>query len=110
MGLVHRYFFAVSIFFSYAPHSFQVITYGAAVTTLKVPGKGGVIDDVVWGFDDMKGYLSSDNSAFGATMGRTANRIGKGKFTLDGVDYQVSLNENGKQHLHGGIKGFDKVG
>jgi aldose 1-epimerase len=85
----------------------KVITYGAILTELDVPDKNGKFDDVVLGFDDLKGYLGA-HPFFGATVGRVANRIAKGKFTLDGKEYQLAVN-NGPNALHGGKKGFDKM-
>jgi len=85
----------------------QVITYGATITTLKVPDRNGVLEDIALGFDDMNGYLTSTNPYFGATIGRVCNRIGKGEFTLNGKKYQLAKN-NGANHLHGGNIGFDK--
>jgi aldose 1-epimerase len=84
-----------------------VITYGATLTELLVPGKDGKLADVVLGFDDLKGYLG-DNPFFGATVGRVANRVAKGKFSLDGKEYTLAVN-NPPNSLHGGKKGFDKV-
>ncbi|WP_254085121.1 aldose epimerase family protein [Dawidia cretensis] len=85
----------------------KVINYGGIVTSLKVPDKRGVFEDVVLGFDSLKGYLGG-SPYFGAIVGRYGNRIAKGKFTLDGQTYTLAQNNNG-QHLHGGLKGFDKV-
>jgi aldose 1-epimerase len=85
----------------------KVMTYGALLTELHVPDKNGKFDDVVLGFDDLKGYLGG-HPYFGATVGRVANRIAKGKFTLDGKEYQLAAN-NGPNALHGGKKGFDKM-
>lgn len=86
----------------------QLINYGATVTSIKVPDKRGNIDDVVLGFDDMSGYLSSSNPYFGATVGRVANRICPTEFQFN--KQKVSLTKNaGDVQLHGGIKGFDKV-
>ncbi len=85
----------------------KVITYGAILTELDVPDKSGKMGDVVLGFDNLKGYLDG-HPYFGATVGRVANRIAKGKFTLDGKEYKVAVN-NGPNHLHGGLKGLDKV-
>jgi aldose 1-epimerase len=85
----------------------KVINYGGIVTSLKVPDKNGVLEDVVLGFDSLKGYLGT-SPYFGAIVGRYGNRIAKGKFTLDGQTYTLAQNNNG-QHLHGGLKGFDKV-
>jgi aldose 1-epimerase len=85
----------------------KVITYGAILTELDAPDKKGETADVVLGFDDLKSYVAG-HPYFGATVGRVANRIAKGKFTLDGKEYKVATN-NGPNHLHGGLKGFDKV-
>jgi aldose 1-epimerase len=85
----------------------KVITYGGLLTELHVPDKNGKTVDVVLGFDDLKGYLG-EHPYFGANVGRVANRIAKGKFTLDGKEYTLATN-NGPNHLHGGKKGFDKV-
>ena len=83
--------------------SAKIITYGATLVELHVPDKNGKTADVVLGFDDMAGYQSEANHHFGATTGRVANRIAKGKFTLDGKEYQLAIN-NGPNHLHGGTK------
>uniref|UniRef100_A0A8D8WSP6 Aldose 1-epimerase n=1 Tax=Cacopsylla melanoneura TaxID=428564 RepID=A0A8D8WSP6_9HEMI len=88
--------------------SVQVIDYGATITTIKVPDKRGNVDDVVLGFDDMKGYLDSKNPYFGSTVGRVANRIAGGKFTISNQEHKISQNVD-VNHLHGGFKGFDKV-
>ncbi len=85
----------------------KVITYGAILRELIVPDRSGKPGDVVLGFDTLEGYLAG-HPYFGATTGRVANRIAKGKFTLDGVDYKLAVN-NGPNSLHGGLKGFDKV-
>jgi aldose 1-epimerase len=85
----------------------RVITYGALLTELDVRDRNGKLGDVVLGFDDLKGYLGG-HPYFGATVGRVANRIAKGKFTLDGKEYKLATN-NGPNALHGGVKGFDKV-
>jgi aldose 1-epimerase len=85
----------------------KIITYGGIITELHVPDRDGKFDDVVLGFDDLQGYLEG-HPYFGAITGRVANRIAKGKFTLDGKEYQVAVN-NGPNALHGGVKGFDKV-
>ena len=85
----------------------QVINYGATVVSIEVPDRKGQLADVVLGFDDMEGYQSANNPFFGATCGRYANRISKGKFTLDGTEYSLAIN-NGPNSLHGGLIGFDK--
>jgi aldose 1-epimerase len=84
-----------------------IMTYGGIVTSLKVPDKNGQFDDVVLGYDNLDGYLTN-SPFFGALIGRYGNRIAKGKFTLDGVEYTLATN-NAPNHLHGGVKGFDKV-
>jgi aldose 1-epimerase len=84
-----------------------ITDHGATVVSLQVPDRSGQFADVVLGFDDLSGYLRSD-TYFGATIGRYANRIAHGRFTLDGVEYQLPKN-NGENSLHGGLKGFDKV-
>jgi aldose 1-epimerase len=84
----------------------KIITYGAILTELDVPDRDGKLGDVVLGFDNLKDYLER-NPHFGATTGRVANRIAKGKFTLDGKEYKLAIN-NGPNSLHGGLKGFDK--
>jgi aldose 1-epimerase len=84
----------------------KVITYGATLTELYMPDRHGKMGDVVLGFDDLQGYLG-DEPYFGATIGRYANRIAKGKFTLDGKEYQLAIN-NGPNSLHGGKIGFNR--
>src|SRR4051812_16837641 len=85
----------------------KVMTYGAIVTEIHVPDRQGNAADVVLGFDTLEGYLAG-HPYFGATVGRFANRIARGTFTLDGRDYSLAVN-NGPNTLHGGRKGFDKV-
>jgi aldose 1-epimerase len=84
----------------------KVITYGGLLTELRVPDKSGQAADVVFGFDNLEGYLKG-HPYFGSNVGRVANRIAKGKFTLDGKEYTLAIN-NGPNALHGGDKGFDK--
>ena len=85
------------------------IARGATLTELHVPDRKGQMADVVLGFDDLAGYGSGDNQHFGCTTGRYANRIKAGKFSLDGVDYQLATNQ-GPNHLHGGsVRGLDKA-
>lgn len=85
------------------------IARGATLTELHVPDANGKLADVVLGFDDPEHYASSDNQHFGCTTGRYANRIAGGKFSLDGVEYQLAVN-NGPNHLHGGVeRSLDKV-
>ncbi len=83
----------------------SVSSYGGIVTSIRAPGRGGRFDDVVLGYDDLAGYLS-DGGHFGATVGRYANRIAKGRFTLNGKTYALACND-GNNHLHGGPGGFD---
>lgn len=84
----------------------KVMTYGATLTEMHVPDQDGKQADVVLGFADLDKYLAG-HPFFGSTAGRVANRIAKGKFTLDGKEYTLATN-NGPNTLHGGIKGFDK--
>ena len=84
----------------------KVITYGALLTELHVPDRAGQVADVVLGFKTLQGY-ESDHPYFGATIGRVANRIAKGTFRLGGQEYTLATN-NGPNHLHGGLRGFDK--
>ena len=86
----------------------RITNYGGIVVSLKVPDKNGKFDDVVLGYDNLDGYLKNNSPYMGALIGRYANRIAKGKFSLNGKDYQLAVN-NGPNHLHGGLKGFDKV-
>jgi aldose 1-epimerase len=85
----------------------KIMTYGATLVGLSVPDRNGDSADITLGCDSIEGYMAA-SPYFGATVGRYANRIAKGKFTLDGVEYTLAAN-NGENHLHGGIKGFDKV-
>jgi aldose 1-epimerase len=89
--------------------SVSIMNYGATVVKLMVPDKDGKADDVVLGFDDLAGYLGEKGGPyFGATIGRYGNRIAKGQFSIDGHAYQVTVNDNNVNSLHGGKKGFDK--
>jgi len=83
-----------------------IMTYGGIVVSLKVPDKDGKFADVVLGYDNLNAYVAN-NPMFGALVGRYGNRIASGQFTLDGNTYTLAKN-NGPNHLHGGIKGFDK--
>src|SRR3982751_5559547 len=85
----------------------RVITYGAAIASIKTPDRRGRLDDIVTGFDTLDGYLKMSRF-FVAVAGRYANRIANARFTLDGKTYELAAN-NGKNHLHGGRRGFDKV-
>jgi len=88
-------------------HTVKITNYGGIVTSLLVPDKNGNLEDIVLGFDDFQSYLDG-HPYFGAIVGRYANRIAGGMFELKGVLYKLAAND-GKNHLHGGIKGFDKV-
>jgi aldose 1-epimerase len=85
----------------------RVMTYGATLVSLKVPDRAGQFDDVLLGFDQLATY-ENDTHYIGQVIGRYANRIAKGRFTLNGVEYKLAVN-NGENHLHGGLRGFDKV-
>ena len=84
----------------------KVMTWGATLTELHVPDKDGNADSVVLGFNEFAKY-EAGHPFFGSTTGRVANRIAKGKFSIDGKQYSVAVN-NGPNHLHGGPNGFDK--
>ncbi len=86
----------------------RAIPYGGIITSIRVPDRDGHFDDVVLGYDDVENYKKSNGPYMGAIIGRYANRIAKGTFTLDGKVYKLATN-NGPNHLHGGNKGFDKV-
>lgn len=85
----------------------QITNYGGIVVSLLVPDRNGKFDDVVLGYDNLDGYFTN-SPYFGAIIGRYANRIANGKFTLKGVEYKLAVN-NGPNHLHGGINGFNKA-
>ncbi|MDD8020780.1 MAG: galactose mutarotase [Acidobacteriota bacterium] len=84
-----------------------VMSYGATLVSLHVPDGQGRLEDIVLGFDSLTGYLGP-NPYMGATIGRYANRIARGRFVLENKEYQLTIND-GPNHLHGGEKGFDKV-
>lgn len=84
----------------------SITNYGGRVVSLKMPDRSGKLADIVLGFDSFDGYLQKE-PYFGALIGRYGNRIAKGRFTLDGVEYKLAQN-NGENALHGGIRGFDK--
>jgi len=85
----------------------RITNYGGILVSLKAPDKNGRFDDIVLGCDTLDGYLK--NTAYlGALVGRYCNRIAAGKFTLDGKTYTLATN-NGPNHLHGGLTGFDRV-
>ena len=85
----------------------RIITFGAHVISVKAPDASGNVADVVLGYDTLDGYLADNKTYMGSIVGRYGNRIGKGKFTLDGHTYQLTTNNNGNT-LHGGTDGFDR--
>jgi len=85
----------------------KVATYGGIITELHVPDREGKLADIVLGFDDVASYVKG-SPYFGAVIGRIANRISGARFELEGVSYQLAAND-GKNSLHGGVKGWDKV-
>ena len=85
----------------------EITNYGGIVTSLLVPDRTGRLGDVVLGFDSLDGYLGK-HPYFGAICGRCVNRIAKGRFTLNGVEYTLARND-GENHLHGGLRGFDRA-
>jgi len=85
----------------------KITNYGGIVVSIRVPDRTGKFDDVVLGFDTIDGYLGK-HPHFGALIGRYGNRIGKARFTLNGIEYTLAKN-NGENHLHGGIRAFDML-
>jgi aldose 1-epimerase len=85
----------------------DIMNFGGIVTSIRIPDKNKTPGDVVLGFDNLEDY-QGEHPYFGALIGRFENRIDKGEFTLEGKDYKLAQN-NGPNHLHGGLKGFDKV-
>jgi aldose 1-epimerase len=85
----------------------KITNYGGIITSILVPDAKGKMGDIVLGYDSLKGYLAA-TPYFGAIVGRYANRIAKGTFKLENKVYKLAIN-NGKNSLHGGLKGFDKV-
>jgi aldose 1-epimerase len=85
----------------------KITNYGGIVVSLKVPDRNGQLDDVVLGYDKLNDYIGS-TPYLGALIGRYGNRIAKGRFTIDGVEYQLAQNDDSNS-LHGGRKGFDKL-
>jgi aldose 1-epimerase len=100
---------AVEVFTLTNRHGVEVraMTYGGIIVSLKTPDRAGQLGDIVLGFDSLDGYLRH-SPYFGAIIGRYGNRIAGGRFVLDGVTYRLASN-NGPNHLHGGVRGFDKV-
>src|SRR5438067_7058075 len=87
----------------------RTMPYGAILLSLRVPDRSGRVADVTLGFDHLNDYIATKNPPyFGVTAGRYANRIARGRFTLDGKAYRLATN-NGPNHLHGGVTGFDKL-
>jgi aldose 1-epimerase len=86
----------------------RITNYGGIVVSLTAPDRDGKLADVVLGYNDLDTYMRPPFPYFGAIIGRYGNRIAKGRFTLNGVEYKLAVN-NGENSLHGGLKGFDKV-
>ena len=82
-----------------------ITSYGARVVSIVVPDKNGTLTDVALGYDSVGKYIRQPETYFGAIVGRYGNRIGKGRFKLNGKEYKLATN-NGANHLHGGLKGF----
>ena len=100
---------AVSVYTLKNTHGMEVraLNYGGIIVSLNVPDRNGRFDDVVLGYDSLEQYQRA-SPYFGAIIGRYGNRIARGRFTLDGRTHTLATN-NGPNHLHGGVKGFDKV-
>jgi len=86
----------------------QITNYGAIIVSIYVPDRNGKISDVVQGYDTIKEYIEGNGPYMGAVCGRCANRIGGGTFSIEDREYKLAVN-NGPNHLHGGITGFNKV-
>jgi len=86
----------------------QVTNYGAIIVSIHVPDREGNFKDIVQGYDTIREYIDGNDPYMGAVCGRCANRIARGKFSLQGKEYTLAVN-NGPNHLHGGITGFSKV-
>lgn len=87
----------------------SIITLGASIQAVRVPDHNGKLDDVCLGFDDVAGYYRNSPNYFGSAIGRVANRISCGRFTICGKEYRLSRNCKDKHHVHGGYIGFDSV-
>jgi len=85
----------------------KIITFGGYIISLQVPDRNGKFADIVLGYDTLEQYVN-DSTYLGSLIGRFGNRVAKGKFTLNSIEYTLATN-NGPNHLHGGIKGFNKV-
>ena len=86
----------------------RITNFGGILVSLKVPDRNGQLEDVVLGYDNLSDYAEGNPGYLGALIGRYGNRIAKGRFSLNGVEYTLATNNN-ENHLHGGVKGFDKV-
>ena len=87
--------------------SVSILNYGGIITSVKVKNKEGKFENIVLGYDSLENYVDND-PYLGAIIGRVGNRIANGSFTLNDETYNLEVN-NGPNHLHGGLKGFDKV-
>jgi len=87
--------------------SAEVISFGAAIRSVRMPGKDGGVSEITYGFDTLEEY-EAKRRFFGASIGRAANRIARGAFTLGGAEFTLARNERGVNHLHGGECGFDR--
>ena len=85
----------------------SIINYGGIITSWSAKDKNGIYEDIVLGYNELSEY-EKESPYFGAIIGRYGNRIAKGKFSIEGKEYTLAVN-NGENHLHGGMKGFDKV-
>jgi aldose 1-epimerase len=85
----------------------RITTYGARIVSLDTKDRNGKLADIALGYSSVDGYLNGTNAYFGSVPGRYANRLAKGKFTLEGHPYQITLND-GPNALHGGVEGFDR--
>jgi aldose 1-epimerase len=90
----------------------KITNYGGIITSIETPGKNGVVENIAWGFDKLELYLSEEYLKsypfFGCLIGRFGNRIANGHLEIEGLTYQLAIN-NGPNHLHGGLIGYDKV-
>lgn len=86
----------------------RAISYGGIIISLRTPDRNGQLDDIVLGYDSLGGYVTDNSPYMGAIIGRYGNRIAGGRFELDGQMHTLATND-GPNHLHGGVRGFDKV-
>src|ERR1051326_3368510 len=86
----------------------RITNYGGILVSLKVPDRSKRLEDVVLGYDNLSDYTAGNAGYLGALIGRYGNRIARGRFTLNGVEYTLATNNN-ENHLHAAVKGFDKV-